>query len=64
MDFGVFVSEKRIRWLCLSIIKIRLFKVLTECGNDYRSEKEGEKKRIFSKFDYTPKLYIPSTLHT
>ena len=56
MDFGVFVSEKRIRWLCLSIIKIRLFKVLT--GNDYRSEKEGEKKRIFSKFDYTPKLYI------
>ena len=27
-----------------------LFKVLT--GNDYRSEKEGEKKRIFSKFDY------------
>jgi hypothetical protein len=44
MDFGVFVSEKRIRWLCLSIIKIMLFKVLT--GNDYRSEKERKRENI------------------
>ena len=49
---GVFVSEKRIRWLCLSIIKIRLFKVLT--GNDYKSEKQREEK----KREYSASLII------
>ena len=27
-------------------------------------KREREKKRIFSKFDYTPKLYIPRTIST
>ena len=62
-----FLTEKRIRWLCfeklcLSIIKIMLFKVLT--GNDYRSEKEGEKKKNIQQVWLYPKLYIPRTINT